>query len=47
MPEAALLAHDSMNGKLVGGRNLKVLPVSDLIFLLKLWFYFKKVFKFF
>lgn len=28
MPEAALLAQEAMNGKLVGGRNLKVLPVD-------------------
>uniref|UniRef100_A0A915CNV9 RRM domain-containing protein n=1 Tax=Ditylenchus dipsaci TaxID=166011 RepID=A0A915CNV9_9BILA len=28
VPEAALLAQEAMNGKLVGGRNLKVLPVG-------------------
>uniref|UniRef100_A0A915CNS1 RRM domain-containing protein n=1 Tax=Ditylenchus dipsaci TaxID=166011 RepID=A0A915CNS1_9BILA len=28
VPEAALLAQEAMNGKFVGGRNLKVLPVG-------------------
>jgi len=28
VPEAAQLAQDAMNGKLMGGRNLKVSPVG-------------------